>query len=141
MKDIDFDSGKVYVRGGRKLAARTLELKPQQIVMFQKYIKTSRKVLIKCTSTKLIISQRGVPETVDGINSMIEPLKELFSDRNLNPSTIRQSVIANLLNHYKKPLESVQLFAGHKWPSTTLQYKSKNINEQRELINKLHPLK
>lgn len=88
----------------------------------------------------LVITLRGVAETVDGIHSLIEPLKALYPDRNLNPTTIRQSVISNLLNEKKIPLEDVQLFAGHKWPSITEKYRRNDISEQRALINSLHPL-
>jgi len=78
---------------------------------------------------------------VDGIHYVIESLKALYPDRTLNPLTIRQSVISNMLNEKKTPLEDVQLFAGHKYPSTTERYRRKDINEQRELIKKFHPLR
>lgn len=55
--------------------------------------------------------------------------------------TIRQSVISNLLNEKKMPQEDVQLFAGHRWTSSTEKYRRKDINEQRVLINRWHPLK
>ncbi|MEO6303546.1 MAG: tyrosine-type recombinase/integrase [Bacteroidia bacterium] len=141
LKDVDLDNGTIYIKGSKKNSYRTLNLKPSQILLIQNYIDTSRKNLLKSTTNALLISQRGVGETVDGINSMIEPLKGLFPDRNLNPSTIRQSVISNLLNLSKQSLEAVQLFAGHKWPSSTEQYRRKDITEQREKINMWHPLK
>lgn len=141
LKDIDLDGGTVYVKGSKKCSARILGLKSSQILLIKNYIETSRKNLLKSNTSFLLITQRGVPETVDGINSMVESLKGMFLGKNLNPSTIRQSVISNLLNVYKKPLEDVQLFAGHKWPSSTEQYRRKDINEQREMINKWHPLK
>ena len=109
-------------------------------MLIQRYLETSRKNLLLTETDSLLITQRGVPETVDGVNSMIELLKGLFPDRNLNPATIRQSVISNLLNEQKQSLEDVQLFAGHRWPSTTEQYRRKDINEQLVLINKFHPL-
>lgn len=140
VEDIDLDEASVYVKGSKTCTARTLDLKPSQIRLIQSYVETSRKALFKSTTKNLIITQRGVSETVDGIHSMIEPLKSLFPDRNLNPTTIRQSVISNLLNVKKMPLEDVQLFAGHKWTSTTEKYKRNDISEQRALINKWHPL-
>ena len=88
----------------------------------------------------LLISDRGDPVSLDAINSMIDPMKALYPDRNLTATTIRQSVICNLLNEGKYPLEQVQLFAGHKYPSATEKYLRKDLSEQRALINKLHPL-
>lgn len=141
LNDIDLDAGTIYIKGSPKYAARTLELKPSQIKLLLDYINTSRKNLLRSATNHLLITQRGVAETVDGIHSMIEPLKHLYPERNLNPTTIRQSVIANKLNLSKENIEDVQLFAGHKWPSSTEQYKRSDINEQLEKINKWHPLK
>ena len=140
LRDIDLDAGTIYIKGSKKNASRTLELKQNQIMLILNYINTSRKNLLKAQSNYLLITQRGVVDTVDGINRMIQTLKGLFPDRNLNPSTIRQSVISNLLNVFKEPLENVQLFAGHKWISSTEQYRRVDITEQREKINKWHPL-
>jgi integrase/recombinase XerD len=64
----------------------------------------------------------------------------LFTDRNLNSKTIRQSVIANWLNEKKVPLEQVQLMAGQKWISTTAKYRQTSVEEQRTMINKFHPM-
>ncbi len=89
----------------------------------------------------MLIGHRGEPETVEGIASMLEPLKGLFPDRPLNAKTIRCSVIANWLNVYKYRLKDVQEWAGHKWPSSTFRYKRMDIAEQREKIKKWHPLK
>lgn len=140
-EDVDLESGTVFIKAGKKNAARLLELKPSQILLMQKYLDTYRSRLLNVNTNRFLITIRGTPETTDSINSMIEPLKYLFPERNLNPSTIRQSVIANRLNLQKHSLEDVQLFAGHKWPSTTENYKQKNIDEQREKINLWHPLK
>lgn len=140
-EDVNLDMGTIYIKGSKKGAARLLNLKPNQILLIQNYMETSRKQLLKSISKNLIITQRGVTETVDGIHSMIEPLKALYPDRNLNPATIRQSVISNMLNEKKIPLEDVQLFAGHRWPSSTEKYRRKDINEQRILINRWHPLR
>ncbi len=141
LNDIDLDAGTIYIKGSPKFAARTLDLKPSQIKLMLDYINTSRKNLLRSATNCFLITQRGVAETVDGIHSMIEPLKHLYPERNLNPTTIRQSVIANKLNVSKESIEDVQLFAGHKWPSSTEQYKRTDINEQLEKINMWHPLK
>jgi hypothetical protein len=71
---------------------------------------------------------------------MIEPLKSLFPDKNLNPKTIRMSVICNWLNEQELSLEHVQELAGHKWPGTTEKYFRANSFQQRELINKYFPI-
>ncbi|CAG5081267.1 tyrosine-type recombinase/integrase [Parvicella tangerina] len=139
VNDIDLDNATVYVKASKKNARRTLQMNSKQILIFLKYIET-RKELIQRNSDKLLLSIRGVPISGDGINSIVEGFKPLFTDRNLNPKTIRMSVIANWLNVNKRPLDEVQLMAGHRWPSSTERYIRKDLTEQRELINKFHPL-
>jgi site-specific recombinase XerD len=39
------------------------------------------------------------------------------------------------------PMEQVQLMVGHRWISGTARYRFTPFDEQRELINKFHPLK
>jgi len=87
-----------------------------------------------------MITKLGKPESVDGIHSMLEPLKALFPQKKLHSKAIRMSVIANWLNERKIPLEDVQLMAGHKWPSSTERYHREDLEEQRRLINEFHPL-
>jgi integrase/recombinase XerD len=87
-----------------------------------------------------MLAKDGTAITVGFINYLIKTLKPLFPDRNLNAKTIRQSVIANWLNEKKIPLEQVQLLAGHRWPSSTAVYRQNSIEEERELINRFHPL-
>jgi integrase/recombinase XerD len=140
LSELNLDEGTVYIKSSPKLEARTLQLKPKQILLIQKYVDTSRKNLLKSSTSCLLVTTRGTKETADGIHSMIEPMKGLYPERNLNPMTIRQSVISNQLNEFKRPLEDVQLFAGHRWPSATEKYRRLDMDLQRKLINLYHPL-
>ena len=139
--NVDLDKMEVYIKGSAKLNSRTLKLQQNQKEYIEAYLKTYRKLLLKVKSNRLIIGHRGDPETVEGIGGMLEPLKALFPERALNAKAIRSSVIANWFSVYKYRLEDVQIWAGHKWPSSTLRYKRTDIAEQREKINKWHPLK
>jgi integrase/recombinase XerD len=140
LKDIDLDNSTVYIKGSATLSRRTLSLQRMQIEWIEDYLTNHRSKLLKCTTDRLLIGIRGDPETVEGIGGMLQPLKNLFPDRPLNAMTIRLSVIANWLNVYKNRLEIVQEWAGHKYPSSTLRYKRLDVAEQREKINKWHPL-
>ena len=139
-EDIDLDSGKVYVMATRQLTRRTLELRSNQVLTLHQYIYQDRVELIKTASTRLFITKRGENLSVDALNRMLRPLQGLYSDKNLNASTIRQSVIANWINHYKYALDDVQLLAGHHWLSSTIQYKIVDREENREMINRFFPL-
>lgn len=140
VQDVDLDKGTIYVRGSRKTTSRHLEIHPKQYRIFDRYIFDSRPELLQCETDQLLIGKLGTPITVDDVTYIVSTFKPLFPDRNLNPKTIRQSVIANWLNEKGLPVEQVQLLAGHKWVSTTIRYKHEPPNEQRELINKFHPL-
>lgn len=142
VSDIDLDEGTVRIRGSRSLHGRVLPLRPSQVTFVTRYLEDSRPFLLgkKRRTSRLFITKTGAEETVDGIHSMIQPLKSLFMDRKLCPSTIRISVISHWLNVRKIPVEDVQLMSGHKWPSSTERYKRADMDEQRNLINQFHPL-
>ena len=59
-------------------------------------------------------------------------------DKLLSPKNIRASVLSNWVNEEKRPLEEVQIMAGHRYPSTTEKYIRMDLNEQREAVSKLH---
>jgi site-specific recombinase XerD len=138
--DIDLDSGTVYVMATKQLTRRTLELRPQQVLILLKYIYEDRVELTKSANSRLFVTKRGENLSVDALNRMLRPQQGLFSNKNLNASTIRQSVIANWINHFNYPLEDVQLLAGHRWLSSTVKYKVVNREENREKINRFFPL-
>lgn len=138
--NIDLDAGTVYVKASSKLNRRMLPLKASQVLLFSKYLSTTRPAMLRTSTTKLILNKLGKPITVDGVNAIIEPLGSLFPDKPLNPRSIRMSVIANWLNERRLPLEQVQELAGHRWPSTTEKYIRKDIDEQRKLINQFFPI-
>lgn len=137
---VDLERGALYVKGSSKYTARTLDLHTSQILLIQKYLVESRPKLVKTSSKRLLLTIRGANETVEGINCVLDPMKRMFPGRELNARTIRQSVIANKLNYYGWSLEQVQLFAGHKWPSATLQYRRKVLATQIAMNNRFQPL-
>lgn len=140
VKDIDLDAGTIYVKASSNLNSRRLQLLAKQILLFSKYINEVRPRMLRSATDKLIITKLGKPIAVNSIHAMIEPLKPLFPDKNLNPKTIRMSVICNWLNEQELSLEHVQELAGHKWPGTTEKYFKVNSFQQRELINKYFPI-
>lgn len=140
VRDIDLDAGTIYIKSSANLNSRRLQLLANQILLFSRYISEVRPRMLRRATDKLIITKLGKPIAVNSIHAMIEPLKPLFPDKNLNPKTIRMSVICNWLNEKKLPLEQVQALAGHKWPGTTEKYFKADSQQQRELINKFFPL-
>ncbi|PWH86661.1 integrase [Brumimicrobium oceani] len=140
LKDLDLEKAEIYIKSSSKLNSRTLKLKSKQILIFHKYITEVRPKIIKRKSNILIINKLGNPETGEQISYLVGTFKHLFLDRNLNPKTIRQSVITNLLKS-GNDLRVVQVFSGHKYPSATEKYKQTNVEELKKEVQKYHPLK
>ncbi len=139
LQDIDLESGLIYIRAMIRAMARTLTLKPNQVMLLYDYIHKVRSALLKSDTDRLVLTLRGTAESGEGINYLVETFKPLFPDRNLNPRTIRQSVITNLLKE-GKDLRVVQVFAGHKKISTTERYRQSGLEELQAAIEKHHPL-
>lgn len=137
--DVDFDEGTIRIKRTLRNNSRTLKMTPKQVGIMFEY-KEIREKLLKSKTEKLLVSQRGVAMTGDSINAIVESMKLLFPDRNLNPQTIRQSVISNWLNSKKKPLDEVQIMTGHKHPSSTEKYIRKDMKSHVDIINTFHPL-
>lgn len=141
VENIDLNTGSIYIKSTYKTNARTLQLKPNQILLFHQYITEIRKKLLnKNASDSLLIGIRGGAMSGEDITKHIKrSFKELYPNRKVNAQTIRQSVIANLLKQ-GHDLSLVQNFAGHKYPSTTERYKQSEIETLKAAVNKYHPV-
>jgi integrase/recombinase XerD len=140
LENINLEAGTIYIKSGRKTNSRELKLTGQQTFWLMNYLQTDRPKLLKEETNKLIISKLGTAETGEGIGYLMETLRKKFPGRKLNAKTVRQSVITNLLKE-GKDLRIVQAFAGHKYPSTTEQYKQTQVEELKTQILKYHPLR
>ncbi len=142
LSHVDLDNGLIFIKASRRIGQRHIELVNKQYRLFDTYLKEGRVSLHRDTipTNAFVIGKLGTRISVDDIHYLVSTLKGLFPDRNLTPSNIRQSVIANWLNEKKIPLEQVQLMSGQKWISTTVKYRQTSIEEQRELMNKWFPI-
>ena len=140
IENINLDSGSIYIKSTYKTNSRTLQLKPNQILLFHQYITEIRiKLLNGNASNCLLIGIRGGAMSGEDITKHIKrSFKELYPSRKVNAQTIRQSVITNLLKQ-GHDLSLVQAFAGHKYPSTTEKYKQSEIETLKAAVNKYHP--
>jgi integrase/recombinase XerD len=140
VQNIDLDEGSITIKATSKLKKRDLELDRTQIQLISKYLNEVRPKLLKQKTNRLILGKLGTEISVDGLHSIFDQFKTLYSDRKLNPSTIRQSTISYWLNVKKYPVEDVQDLAGHKYPSATEAYRMLDDIKSRVWINKFHPL-
>jgi len=139
IRDVDLEKGEVKIKSTPKTNPRTLGLKPNQILLFYKYLNEIRSKLIKEATENLIITKVGTAEKGEGIHYLVSTFRKQIPTKRLTPTTIRQSVIANLLAE-GNDLRIVQVFAGHKKPSATEKYRQTNLDALKESIQKFHPL-
>lgn len=139
--DINLDAGTIHIKATAKTNRRELSLKPNQILLFYHYLQEIRgKLLGEKKSDHLLIGQRGAPMTAEDITKQVKrSFAGLYPGRTVNAQTIRQSVIAHLLKQGHS-LSVVQVFAGHKYPSSTERYKQSAIETLKAAIDKYHPL-
>ncbi|HYC29516.1 MAG TPA: tyrosine-type recombinase/integrase [Chitinophagaceae bacterium] len=141
LTNIYLQTGSIYIKSTSKTAGRTLQLKPNQILLFHQYITEVRPKLLQGNpSNALLIGMRGEAMTAEDITKHIKrSFKALYPNRKVNAQTIRQSVIANLLKQ-GHDVSVVQSFAGHKYPSATERYKQSEVETLKAAVNKYHPL-
>lgn len=137
--DIDLMQGTVRVLGGRSVNERILELKPQQLLLFQEYLTNIRPEILREAFKKsnyfLVNAGQGEAELMDNvISKIIKRLRNAYP-RLKNLQQIRQSVITNWLNHYD--LRTVQYMAGHRFVSSTERYKKDKLEGLKNAL-KMH---
>ncbi len=141
IRNINLETGTVYITGTAKTNSRALSLKPNQVLLFYDYIREIRPKLLKAgTSEQLLIGQRGQPMVAGDITKHVKrSFADLYPGRIVNAQTIRQSVIAHLLKQGHS-LSVVQAFAGHKYPSTTERYRPSGTQTLKAAVEKFHPI-
>jgi site-specific recombinase XerD len=137
VKHIDLDKSTVFISGNKMLSDRHIELYPGQQILLEEYLQSRQTLLRDKKSDTFFIGYSSSPIKAEDVSYLVSTFKSLFPDRNLNPITIRNSVIYNLLNVKQIPLEQVQLFAGHKWISSTARYIQSSFEVEREMLNEL----
>lgn len=146
VSDIDLDAGTVRVKKTLSTNGRVLSLHPSQFMFLHRYLHESRPKLLKLSPDfahiypKLIIGTRGMGETTSGIGCFLRRYRALFPGKGITATNIRKSVIYKWLNVDKRSLHEVQVWAGHKWPSTTEGYITHIDCDDPEVINGWHPL-
>lgn len=140
IEDIDLNNGSIYIRPTPKTNGRTLQLRPNQILLFHKYINEIRPKLLQQTESNVLLTGiRGGAMSGEDITKHIKrSFKGLYPNRKVNAMAIRQSVITNLLKQ-GHDISVVQAFAGHKYPSTTERYKQSEVETLQAAVNKYHP--
>lgn len=139
---LDLEKGTVSIEGGSQQRGRTLFLQAKQVLLFKHYIEKERNNLLKHNEQNLgessfILSQYGTRLNPHSISKIIN--ENPVQSQQLQPIKIRQSVITNLLKK-GNDVRVVQVFAGHKSVSTTLQYRQTALEELQTAVEHYHPI-
>jgi len=147
VENIDLEKGEIFIKGRQETTSkspkqRTLPLQAKQILLIHNYLKNDREKLLKYNrgnpmETKFILGQYGQAIQPHGISRIINENRK--KSERIQPIKIRQSVIANLLKK-ENDTRVVQVFAGHKRASTTVQYKQNELEALQVAVNNFHPL-
>jgi integrase/recombinase XerD len=146
--------GKIHIPGTGKLNSRILILQPHQILDLQEYLLVVRPKILaermaersgrKPHEYKKVENVQRLFITMNGQETLKNSLLHLnYALRKINPKykhgvQIRQSVITEWLKD--KNLRTVQYMAGHRYISSTERYKTNNLEDLKDALNKHHPL-
>lgn len=141
LDDIDLEKATLEVKATGVTNSRNLSLKAEQILLLYEFINQDRNKLktFRNDENALLLGKLGTPITKEDVDYLITTYQKQ-SKKKLTATTIRQSVIANLLAK-NNDLRIVQHFAGHKSPDTTEKYRQTGLNALKTAIDKLHPIK
>lgn len=139
LQDLQLREGKITVHAQRRTAARIMKLESHQVYELMDYIHETRREFLQenTTSSKLFLQWNDSDNFHNITQSMLKHLRSINS-RIKNCDQIRASVITQWLKQYD--LRKVQYLAGHKYVSSTEEYKANNIDELQDDITKFHPL-
>jgi integrase/recombinase XerD len=134
---LQLSKGKIYVPSSRRSNARTLDLKPWQIMEFIEYQNEIRPTI----QNKLQNHSEQLFPTNARFNSIVYHIFKKLKNINNNVENIKQiraSVITNWLGQYN--LRKVQYLSGHRYISSTERYLQDDLENLHEIVNNFHPI-
>lgn len=138
LEDLQLGKGKIYIPSTLRSNARTLELKPWQIMEAIEYVNHIRPQLqkyLKNYSDQLFIINARFTVITSHIGKQLKKQNQKFS----NVKQLRASVITQWLTQHN--IRKVQHLAGHRYISSTEKYKQDDLENLHEIVNTLHPIK
>jgi len=134
---LQLTKGKIYIPSTKRSNARTLELKPWQIMEFINYQNEVRPVIQQRLQNH---NQQLFPTNARFSSITYHLTKKLkkINQKIINTKQLRASVITNWLKQYN--LREVQYLAGHRYISSTERYLQDDLENLHEIVNNFHPI-
>ena len=139
--DLDLFGGVIQIKGSYRREQRSLALRSDQILNFERYLTSDRPRLLggKPSTDSLFLSLRGKPMINQEIQNFVSSYQWKYSDRKITATLIRQSVLVNKLK--KEDISRVRYFSGHKKISSLERYKTGDLSSLQSNLDKYYPLK
>jgi len=139
VQDINLREGMITVHSQRRIAARTLLLESHQVYELMDYLGDTRKQLIAMHgATDELFIQRTNAINFYGITAMLLKHLRKINTRIKNLDQVRASVITHWVKIYD--LRKAQYMAGHRYVSSTEDYKELILDDLQSDVEKFHPL-
>jgi integrase/recombinase XerD len=139
--DVKLKEGKICIAGTRRSNERTLKLESHQVFDLLDYINDTRKQILHhrniTTATQELFLQLGGGKNKSNLLSMLVTHLKQMNSKVKSVDQIRASVIVHWLKLYN--LRKVQVMAGHRYISSTENYKANNLDDLKEDIKNFHP--
>jgi integrase/recombinase XerD len=140
IQDLQLREGKITIHSQRRTAARIMRLESHQVYELMDYLHETRKAFLEPQEThsdKLFLQWKGGEHFYGITQGILKQLRKI-NHRVKNFDQVRASVITAWLKEYD--LRKVQYLAGHKYVSSTEEYKVILTDNSQEDIAKYHPL-
>jgi integrase/recombinase XerD len=141
LADVKLREGKIFIAGANRSNERTLKLGSHQVFDLLDYINDTRKQILyhrKITEpVQQMFLQLGEGKNKSNMLSMLLAHLKQMNSKIKSLDQIRASVIVHWLKLYN--LRKVQVMAGHRYISSTENYKANNLDDLKEDIKNYHP--
>lgn len=141
LQDVKLREGKIFMAGARRSNDRTLPLESHQVFELLDYINDTRKQILQyrnfTTPTQELFLNLGESSRKNNLFAVLLTHLKQMNGKVKTLEQIRASVIVHWLKLYN--LRKVQVMAGHRYISSTENYKANNLDDLKEDIKNYHP--
>lgn len=139
VQDLQLREGRMTVHSQRRTAERVLELESYQVYELMDYLAAVRKPFIEAAgpSDRLFLQWKQGEHFYSVTGMMLAHLRKINASVK-NFDQIRASVITHWVKIYN--LRKAQYMAGHRYVSSTEDYKQQVLDELQSDVKKFHPL-
>ena len=136
IEHLDLSKGRVYIAETKRSNSRYMALNSSQITDLMYYLERVHSILQPKGYESFIFSSKALNHS---ISKAVLPTLKKMNPLVCSASFIRASVIVAWLGKY--PIRKVQYLAGHRYISSTQNYRQDDLKSLQQAIEDLHPLR